>query len=84
MKKKRKTRLYDGVEDDKNTIHDSRHFDVEVDDEGNVIAVWFRCLRIPFRVFNRNWVEGGYLNTVIPGDAKEIISVEIPDERFNG
>lgn len=30
------------------TIHDSEHLDVEVNDKGRVVAVWFRCARLPF------------------------------------
>jgi len=31
------------------TIHDSEHVDVEVDSGGKVVAVWFRCMALPFR-----------------------------------
>ena len=31
-----------------NTIHQNDHLDVELDARGNVVAVWFRCLRLPF------------------------------------
>ncbi len=30
------------------TIHDSEHIDVEVDNTGRVVAVWFRCMALPF------------------------------------
>lgn len=31
------------------TIHGTTHLDVEVDAEGKVRAVWFRCQLLPFR-----------------------------------
>jgi hypothetical protein len=31
------------------TIHKTRYLDVEVDDDGRVVAVWFRCLMLPFK-----------------------------------
>jgi len=31
------------------TIHGSNHVDVETDENGTVIAVWFRCQPLPFR-----------------------------------
>lgn len=37
----------------RNTIHESRHLDIEVDDLGRPTAVWFRCLNLPFEVFSR-------------------------------
>ncbi len=30
------------------TIHDNRYLDVEVDGDGRVVAVWFRCQMLPF------------------------------------
>jgi hypothetical protein len=32
-----------------NTIHRSGHLDVEVDAKGQVVAVWYRCLALPFK-----------------------------------
>lgn len=31
------------------TIHQNESLDVEVDKDGNVVAVWFRCQPLPFR-----------------------------------
>lgn len=30
------------------TFHRTTHLDVEVDSQGHVVAVWFRCLMLPF------------------------------------
>ena len=35
------------------TIHQTTHLDVEVDSEGTVTAVWFRCMMLPFKVSSR-------------------------------
>lgn len=36
---------------DRTTIHGSGTIDVQVDEKtGEVVAVWFRCLTLPFRV----------------------------------
>lgn len=34
---------------DGGTVHHSGYVDVEVDDDGQVVAVWFRCQHLPFR-----------------------------------
>ena len=39
---------------DGGTIHGTGHLDVEVDPKtGEVTAVWFRCLNLPFKIFSR-------------------------------
>jgi len=30
------------------TIHGTEHLDVEVDKNGKVVSVWFRCMALPF------------------------------------
>lgn len=32
------------------TIHDTTVLDIEVDSKGHVVAVWFRCQMLPYRV----------------------------------
>lgn len=34
------------------TIHGTNHLDVEVDKDGKVVAVWFRCMMLPFKQTN--------------------------------
>jgi hypothetical protein len=34
---------YDG------TIHGTKHLDVEIDEDGEVVSVWFRCCALPFK-----------------------------------
>ena len=45
---------YGTVDGEQRTIHASSHLDIEVNELGEVTAVWFRCLNLPFRVFNRD------------------------------
>jgi hypothetical protein len=40
----------DGYRVDRNTIHDTGTIDIQVDENGEVVAVWFRCLQLPFKV----------------------------------
>lgn len=35
---------------DRTTIHSSGTIDIQVTQTGKVVAVWFRCLMLPFRV----------------------------------
>ncbi len=32
-----------------NTIHHTSYLDVETDKAGNVVSVWFRCMKLPFK-----------------------------------
>lgn len=34
------------------TIHRTAHLDVEIDAQGLVVAVWFRCQPLPFKQVN--------------------------------
>lgn len=31
------------------TIHGTEHLDIEVDADGSVVSVWFRCMALPFQ-----------------------------------
>lgn len=35
---------------DGGTIHGSHTIDIQINEHGNVVAVWFRCQELPFRV----------------------------------
>lgn len=63
------------------TIHQTRHLDVETDTQGQVIAVWFRCLRLPFR---QSWVQPPRALAVRAGyEANErhnLLAVEVDGE----
>ena len=34
---------------DGGTIHSTSHIDVEVDSNGDVVALWYRCMQLPFK-----------------------------------
>ena len=34
---------------DQRTIHGTEHLDIELDSEGKVVSVWFRCMALPFQ-----------------------------------
>ncbi len=66
-------RLYGG--DD--TIHGNTSLDVEVDPDGNVTAVWFRCMRLPFRASRVTQERAGMFQDS-PISSK-LIAVEVED-----
>lgn len=53
------------------TIHHTGYVDVEVDKKGKVVAVWFRCMMIPFKQANvdkerANEMERAYKESNLP------------------
>ena len=61
----------------RNTIHASSQLDVEVNEIGEVTAVWFRCLNLPFRVFSRentSWINPEGM-TILNIEYEEVPSV---------
>lgn len=65
----------------KGTIHQTSAIDVEVDHEGRVLSVWFRCMSLPFQVYLRKDSERsiGVINPT--GIAiEEITYVDLPSE----
>ena len=54
---------YGSMEDgSRNTIHASGELNIEVDDDGHPVAVWFRCLNLPFTVWRRDIGQPCYFN----------------------
>jgi hypothetical protein len=39
---------------DGGTIHGTHTLDIELDEDGNVASVWFRCQLLPFRTWTRS------------------------------
>jgi hypothetical protein len=54
------------------TIHTSGELNIEVDDDGNPVAVWFRCLNLPFTVWRRDIGQPFYFNP----DDMTILNIE--------
>jgi len=59
----------------RNTIHDSGVLSIEVDDLGKPVAVWFRCLNLPFHT----WRVPGEPAHINPGDMR-ILNIEYEDK----
>lgn len=55
------------------TIHQTTHLDVEVDSEGVVQTVWFRCMMLPFKVSVRERAPGH------PEVTTKLIAVEVEE-----
>lgn len=60
------------------TIHGTEHLDVEVDQHGKVVAVWFRCMALPFEQVKASEdraveMEGMYAGLHI----KKLVAVEV-------
>jgi len=60
------------------TIHGTEKLDIQLDRKGNVVAVWFRCMLLPFRVseHRKTQAEGKEL---LATDLRGILAVEIDD-----
>jgi hypothetical protein len=44
--------LDEWVYGDGNTIHSTGHLDVGVNADGEVVAVWYRCMLLPFKQYD--------------------------------
>lgn len=58
------------------TIHNTRHLDIQLDTEGNVAAVWYRCLMLPFQVSEFRMNPTKFREAKLPG----ILAIEVTDE----
>lgn len=56
----------------RNTIHGSTRLDIEVDELGRPVAVWFRCLNLPFRVW---YLESGPAEHINP-ENMQLLNIE--------
>lgn len=66
------------------TIHQTQELDIEVDENGKVVAVWFRCIALPFKQMNvdneRAWeMERLY---IIDGKIPKLLAVEVDVEKW--
>lgn len=62
------------------TIHSDKVINVETDDKGNVVAVWFRCQPLPFTQSNHGEqraeeMRGMYENHPMP----KILAIDLED-----
>lgn len=70
-KREPKTRNYGGTR----TIHRTGWLDVEVDSHGQVVAVWFRCLALPFKQSNVDTRRAGEMRGMYQ-DARYTMEIE--------
>ena len=63
------------------TIHHSGFLDVEIDRDGDCVAVWFRCLRLPFKTTKVDTERAEEMLAAYQRDpAPSLIAVEVADE----
>lgn len=63
------------------TVHSTEHLSVEVDQQGQVVAVWFRCQALPFKQSPANTARSTEMNRMY-GDGStmpRLIAVEVID-----
>ena len=61
-----------------NTIHNTKYVDVEVDQNGKVVAVWFRCTMLPFKQHNVDNKRANTMEQVT--NLNPIIAIEFLDK----
>lgn len=68
---------------DGGTIHGTGHLDVEVDDAGQVVAVWFRCLMLPFKQTDVEPARAREMRSVAV-HLPQLTGVEVLDSEYQG
>lgn len=62
------------------TIHPNTEVNVETDDNGNVVAVWFRCQPIAFTQSNRGEQRAQEMRSMYAsGEVPGIVAIEVAD-----
>lgn len=64
---------------DNGTIHRTGHLDVEVDKDGKVVAVWFRCMMLPFKQANVDEQRANEMNGAKISSNILAVDIEIDD-----
>lgn len=72
------TRYYGGEA----TIHNTNNLDVEVDRYGNVVSVWFRCQRLPFKQVKVDANRALEMRALGHSPVVELHGVEVRDARI--
>lgn len=69
---------------DRQTIHGTEYLDIELDAQGHVVSVWFRCIALPFRtsiVGSDRAAEMRVMSERINGTFKlHAVKVEVPKD----
>jgi len=62
------------------TIHRNESLDVEVDKNGQVVAVWFRCQALPFKQSDTNDQRAAEMRSMYAdGYTPALVAVEVVD-----
>lgn len=63
------------------TIHRTELLNIEVDKDGNVVSVWFRCMALPFSVSIADDNRAESMRRMYTEDnIKPLVAVEVKDE----
>lgn len=61
------------------TIHQTGHLDVEVAPDGDIVAIWFRCQPLPFKVTDADRGRAVEMRSMYGSGAPQLIGVEVLD-----
>ncbi len=62
------------------TIHRTKYVDVEVDKDGRVVAVWFRCMVLPFEQSDVDYDRAAEMRQAYKGHSpRKILAIEVED-----
>jgi len=63
------------------TIHRGHEVNVETDDAGNVVAVWFRCQPLPFTQSNHGAARAADMRRMYEaGGLPKILAIDLEDQ----
>lgn len=71
---------YGGRGIERNTIHATEQVDVETDENGKVVSVWFRCMMLPFQQATvDDYRAKEMISAYEQGHVPTLIAVEVED-----
>lgn len=62
------------------TIHGTQELSVEVSESGEVVAVWFRCMPLPFHVSTARPERAEEMKRMTSGLKHRLVAVEVSDK----
>lgn len=62
------------------TIHRTEELSVEVDENGEVVSVWFRCMPLPFHVSIADSSRAKEMRRMTAELKSRLVAVEVKDE----
>ena len=61
------------------TIHRTKKLNIEVDKKGNVVAVWFRCMPLPFDVTVCSKERAEEMKKMYAGSIMDLLAVDVKE-----